>query len=196
MTRPIARTSRSHRGAARCCARPAMGAVIQAACSVAGIRRANRKVVSVVTNSAKTNVRRAVLRSACTRGGSSSCAAWASTSPPPIAGRTRQRPVRQVSPASRYQRSVGTGAGSETSGARGGAVRTALTTLHRAVSTSTPTPIQTPRAIVSDRRSNPTRARIHSSPTITTASIVAKSSGLRRPVSRSPAMAVTATPDA
>ena len=97
-------------------------------------------------------------------------------------------PTRQVTPMSRYQRSVGDRRRRRDEQARaGGAVRTALTTLHepsgaRARRRQSRRPGRSCRTGGRGRRARGSTA----APMITTASIVAKSSGRSRPVSRQP----------
>ena len=86
--------------------------------------------------------------------------------------------------------------GGEARRPQGTGPRASVTRPQTVTSVRIPTAIQTPLAIRSDVRSNPIRARSHKSPISDAATIVAKSSGRRKPVSRHPAMAVRVTVEA
>ncbi len=89
---------------------------------------------------------------------------------------------------------IAAGAGGDRRAASGAAVpRTSVSAPHTTASARIPTPIHTARATVSRVISRPMRIRTQSSPMATTASGVAKSSGLMRPVKRHPPMAVANT---
>ena len=186
--------SRAHEGPRTCCVNPVSGALTQVLCSLAGTSSTSSNVATT-TSAVKPSVRRATRCSAWTRGGGSSWAACASASPPPTSGRASARPTIQVSAVPNGQRRLDTGEGHDSSPGSGTLPRSALTAAHSTVTLRMPVAIQTARAVVSGPRSNPVLARSHISPISTTASPSARSSARRRPVSRNPPSAVTATAD-